>query len=156
MRLVLYQPDIPPNAGTLIRLGACLGVPVDIIEPCGFPFNDRSFRRAGLDYLDLAEVTRHSSWAAYAEFRRGRSGRLILMTTRAEQDHLSFAFAPADSVVLGSETAGVPDAVHEGVDARLRIPMVAGRRSLNVAVAGAIALAEALRQTDRFPSAGVE
>lgn len=156
MRLVLYQPDIPPNAGTLIRLGACLGVPVDIIEPCGFSFNDRSFRRAGLDYLDLAEVARHSSWEAYADFRRGRPGRLILMTTRAQQSHHSFSFAAPDSIMLGRETAGVPDVLHAAVDARLRIPMVPGRRALNVAVAGAIAVAEALRQTEQFPLAEVE
>ena len=146
MRVALYQPDIPQNTGTLIRLGACLGVPIDIIEPCGFLFSDTRLRRAGMDYLDCAEVIRHSSWEA---FRAARAGtRLVLLTTKAAQSYLDFAFRPDDVLILGRESAGVPGDVHKQADAHLRIPMKA--RSLNVALAGAIVLAEALRQTEGF------
>lgn len=147
MRLALYQPDIPQNTGTLIRLGACLGVAVDIVEPCGFLFSDARLRRAGMDYLDRADVVRHSSWDA---FRAARSGaRLVLLTTKGAQSYLDFAFRPDDVLLLGSESKGVPEDVHEQTQARLRIPLNA--RSLNVALAGAIVLAEALRQTEGFP-----
>lgn len=149
MRLALFQPDIPQNAGTLLRLGACLGVPVEIIEPCGFLFSDRQLRRAGLDYRDQAQVTRHRSWEAYLSERP--PGRLILLTTRADIDYADFTFAAEDTLLLGRETGGVPEAVHGSADARLRVPMRAGMRSLNVAIAAAMVLGEALRQTGLFP-----
>jgi tRNA (cytidine/uridine-2'-O-)-methyltransferase len=149
MRLALFEPDIAQNAASLIRLGACLGVGVDIVEPCGFLFTDRGFRRAGMDYLELAAVTRHTSWDA---FRTGRTpGRLILLTTKADRAYTDFAFAADDTLLLGRETAGVPDAVHAAAEARLRIPLRAGLRSINVAQAGAMVLGEALRQTKGFP-----
>ncbi|HEY0523627.1 MAG TPA: tRNA (cytidine(34)-2'-O)-methyltransferase [Stellaceae bacterium] len=145
MRLALFEPDIPQNAGALIRLGACLGVPVDIVEPCGFVFSDRHLRRAGMDYLDRAALRRYDSWPAY---RRERPpGRLVLLTTRAPLCYQDFAFAPDDALLLGRESAGVPDDVHAACDARVRVPMRAGLRSLNVALAAAMVLGEALRQT---------
>ncbi len=148
MRLALYQPDIPQNTGAILRLGACLGVAVDIIEPCGFVLDDRRLRRVGMDYLDKVAVRRHRSWAA---FRGAAAGRLILLTTRSTCLHTGFAFAADDVLLLGRETAGVPDSVHEAADARLRVPMRPGLRSLNLALAAAIVLAEALRQTNGFP-----
>lgn len=148
MRLALFQPDIAPNAGTLIRLGACLGVPVDIIEPCGFVLSDARFRRAGMDYLEMAEVTRHPSWEA---FKGALSGRLVLLTSKGSDPYTGFSFKPEDTLLLGRESAGVPDEVHACVDARLRIPLQPGLRSLNVAIAGAMVLGEALRQTKGFP-----
>jgi tRNA (cytidine/uridine-2'-O-)-methyltransferase len=147
MRLALYEPDIPQNAGALIRLGACLGVPVDIIEPCGFLFSAAGLRRSGMDYLEFADVTRHRSWAAFREVPRGR---LVLLTSKAEASYIDFAFAADDTILLGRESVGVPDAVHDAVDARLRIAMRPGLRSLNVAQAGAMVLGEALRQTKGF------
>ena len=148
MRLALFEPDIPQNAGTLIRLGACLGVPVDIIEPCGFIFDDARLKRAGMDYREHATVVRHSSWEA---FQRKATGRTILLTTRATERYIDFRFAPDDVVILGRESAGVPEHVHAAAAARLRIPMTPGLRSLNVAQAGAMVLGEALRQTKGFP-----
>ncbi len=147
MRLALYQPDIPQNCGALIRLGACFGVGLDIIEPCGFLFSDARLRRAGMDYLDRAEIARYPSWQAFLAVRAGV--RLVLLTTKAAQSYVDFAFRPDDVLLLGRESEGVPDDVHERADARLRIPVKA--RSLNVAQAGAIGLAEALRQTKGFP-----
>jgi len=147
MRLALFEPDIPQNCGTLLRLAACLGLAVDIIEPCGFLWDDRRLRRAGMDYLAGVEVTRHGSWNA---FRTGFSGRLVLLTTRAETAYADFAFRPDDTLLVGRESAGVPEAVHEAADARLRIPLRAGTRSLNVALAAAMAVGEALRQTKGF------
>jgi len=147
MRLALYQPDIPQNCGALIRLGACLGAGVDIIEPCGFLFDDKKLRRAGMDYIELAKVVRHASWQAFLEARAG--ARLVLLTTKADQAYLDFAFRADDVLLLGRESEGVPHDVHERADARLRIPLKA--RSLNVAQAGAMVLAEALRQTQGFP-----
>lgn len=147
MRLALYQPDIPQNTGTLIRLGACFGLPVDIIEPCGFLFTDKKLKRAGMDYTDMAEVYRHASWQDYL----GRHGdkRLVLLTTRGSIPYTDFRFQPEDILLLGRESAGVPEDVHDRADARLRIPIRA--RSLNVAIAGAIVAAEALRQTMGLP-----
>jgi tRNA (cytidine/uridine-2'-O-)-methyltransferase len=150
MRLALYQPDIPQNAGALIRLGACLGVPVDIIEPCGFLLGDRSFRRAGMDYLALADWRRHASWDAFL-VARAPGGRLLLLTTRGSERHDRFAFAAGDTLLLGRESAGAPEEVHRAADARLRVPLRSDARSLNVALAAAIVLGEALRQTGRFP-----
>ena len=144
MRLALYQPDIPQNTAAIIRLGACLGVPIDVIEPCGFLFSDAGFRRVGMDYLDLAEVAHHSSWEA---FLAARSGRIVLMTTKATQSYTGFRFADSDILLLGRESAGVPEAVHNCADARLRVPLRPHRRSLNVALTAAMAIGEALRQT---------
>ena len=156
MRLALYQPDIPQNTGAILRLAACLGVPVDIIEPCGFVWSDSRLRRAGLDYLAHVKVTRHSSWRAFAEGRgvdgdAGPAGRLILLTTRAPLDYADFAYRASDTLIVGRESAGVPEAVHEAADARVKVPMVKGMRSLNIALAAAMVLGEALRQTARFP-----
>ena len=147
MRLAIFEPDIPQNTGALLRLGACLGVPVDIIEPCGFHLDDRRLRRAGMDYLDLAEMTRHGSWQAYDS---ARAGRLILLTTAADLRYTDFAFEDSDNLLVGRESAGVPEAVHRAADARLRVPMRPASRSLNVALAAAMVLGEALRQTGRF------
>ncbi|HTK78849.1 MAG TPA: tRNA (cytidine(34)-2'-O)-methyltransferase [Rhizomicrobium sp.] len=151
MRLALYEPDIPQNAAALIRLGACLGVPVDIIEPCGFLFSDAAFKRAGMDYLDRAQVRRHDSWLAFLARQRELERRTILLTSRSSFPYTDFAFARSDTVLLGRESAGVPQEVHDAVDARLKIPMRAGLRSINVAQAGAMVLGEALRQTGSFP-----
>lgn len=151
MRLALYQPDIPQNAGTLMRLAACLGVPLDLIEPAGFDVSDRNLRRAGLDYLDALDLTRHVSFARFDDERRRSGDRLVLLTTRADLAYTDFAFAPGDVLMVGRESAGVPEPVQEAADARIRIPMRAGFRSLNVAVAAAMALGEALRQTGRLP-----
>jgi tRNA (cytidine/uridine-2'-O-)-methyltransferase len=139
MRLALYQPDIPQNAGALIRLGACLGVPVDVIEPCGFLLGDRSFRRAGMDYLALADWHRHASWDAF------------LAARAPSERHDRFAFAAGDTLLLGRESAGAPEEVHRAADARLRVALRPDARSLNVALAAAIVLGEALRQTNGFP-----
>ncbi|HEY1710403.1 MAG TPA: tRNA (cytidine(34)-2'-O)-methyltransferase [Rhizomicrobium sp.] len=152
MRLALYEPDIPQNAGTLVRLAACLDIGIDIIEPCGFVFSEAGFRRAGMDYRDLAQITRHASWEAFHDsHRRAGRGRLVLLTTKATHSYIDFVFAPDDTLLLGRESAGVPEIVHATADARLVIPLKAGLRSLNVAVAGAIVLGEALRQTKGFP-----
>ena len=148
MRLVLFEPDIPQNTGALLRLGACLGLPVDIVEPCGFLLDDKRLRRAGMDYLDRVEMTRHSSWDAY---RRVAAGRLVLLTTKGGTRYTDFAFRRGDNILLGRESAGVPEAVHGAADARLLIPMCEGVRSINVALAAAMVLSEALRQTDSFP-----
>lgn len=148
MRLALYEPDIPQNTGALLRLAACLGLKVDLIEPAGFVLSDKRLQRAGMDYLDLVPLTRHASWDA---FQAARSGRLILLTTRGDTAYTDFAFAPDDILLLGRESAGVPDAVHAEADARLRVPMVPDARSLNVALAASMVLSEALRQTGGFP-----
>jgi tRNA (cytidine/uridine-2'-O-)-methyltransferase len=150
MRLALLEPDIPQNTGALLRLGACLGVAVDIIEPCGFILDDRRLRRAGLDYLDQVELARHVSWASYLAGRG--DGRLVLLTTKAALPYHRFVFRLDDTLLLGRESAGVPEAVHRAAAARLRIPMQPGARSLNVALAAALVLGEALRQTGRFPT----
>jgi tRNA (cytidine/uridine-2'-O-)-methyltransferase len=148
MRLALYEPDIPQNCGSLLRLAACLGLPVDIIEPCGFVWSDRRLRRAGMDYLEAVEVTRHPSWDA---FRQALAGRLLLLTTAAELTYPAFAFAASDVLLLGRESAGVPAEVHRAASERIRIPMRPGLRSINVAVAAAMVLGEALKQTNGFP-----
>ncbi|HTT99471.1 MAG TPA: tRNA (cytidine(34)-2'-O)-methyltransferase [Rhizomicrobium sp.] len=150
MRLALFQPDIAQNAATLIRLGACLGVAVDIIEPCGFVFSDRNFRRAGMDYLEKAAVTRHASWTAFVENRA--PGRIVLLTTRSTEPYTTFTFRQNDTLLLGRESAGVPEEIHATADARLCIPLRPALRSINVALAGAMVLGEALRQTNGFPA----
>jgi tRNA (cytidine/uridine-2'-O-)-methyltransferase len=164
VRLALYEPDIPQNAGSLLRLGACLGVGVDIIEPCGFLLSDRNFRCAGMDYLQHADIRRHESWQrfrdnfsanaranAHATSRATSHGRLVLLTTRGSTAYTDFSFAADDTLMVGRESAGVPDDVHAAADARLLIPLLPGLRSLNVAQAAAMVLGEALRQTRGFP-----
>ena len=152
LRLALFEPDIPQNTGALLRLAACFAVPVDLIEPFGFVFDDRRLRRAALDYGELATICRHRSWSAFLA-RRDAASRLVLLTTRGSTALHRFAFAAGDTLLLGRESAGVPDFVHRAAGARVVIPMRAGARSLNVALAGAIALAEALRQTGGLPEA---
>ena len=152
MRLALYEPDIPQNAGSLMRLGACLGVEIDVIEPCGFLLSDRNFRRAGMDYLKSADIRRHDSWARFhAGLQASGGGRLILLTTQGDMAYTDFAFAPDDTLLVGRESAGVPRHVHDAAHARLAIPLREGMRSLNVAQAAAMVLGEALRQTGGFP-----
>jgi tRNA (cytidine/uridine-2'-O-)-methyltransferase len=151
MRLALYEPDIPQNAGTILRLAACLGVAVDVIQPAGFEMTDRALRRAGLDYLAHVEVEQHQDFAAFDALRRSRGSRLVLLTTRSAVAYTDFAFVQMDTLLLGRESAGVPQAVHQAADARVRIPIRPGLRSLNVAVAAAMVLGEALRQTGGLP-----
>lgn len=150
MQLALYQPDIPQNTGTLLRMGACLGVAVHIIEPAGFILSDKNLRRAGMDYLDQAALIRHASWAAFLARMREEQRRIVLLTTKATRSHLDFAYSAGDVLLLGRESAGAPQEVHDAADAALTIPMRPGLRSLNIAIAGAIALAEAMRQTGGF------
>lgn len=151
MRLALYQPDIPQNTGAALRLAACFQVPVDIIEPCGFPFDDKRLRRSAMDYGAAAEIVRHASWDAYLKAFRGQSeGRLVLLSTAGAVNHTDFAFAPGDTLLLGRESHGVPPEVHAAADARVRIPIAAAMRSLNVVVAAAVVLAEGLRQQGIF------
>jgi tRNA (cytidine/uridine-2'-O-)-methyltransferase len=152
MRLALYQPDIPQNTGTILRLAACLGTPVDVIGPTGFEMSDRSLRRAGLDYLEQAVIARHTSFAAFNDARLAVGSRLVLLTTSAPEAYIDFVFLQDDTLLLGRESSGVPVSLHAAVDARVRIPMLEGRRSLNIAVAAAMVLGEALRQTGGFSS----
>jgi tRNA (cytidine/uridine-2'-O-)-methyltransferase len=147
MRIALFQPDIPQNTGTILRLAACLGIEAHIIEPAGFPTTDRAFRRAGMDYLDRVTVTRHTSWQTFDAWRRGEHARLILFTTQATLSYLDHPFNAGDILLFGRETSGVPAEVRKAVDASLVIPMPGGLRSLNVALAAAMAVGEAMRQT---------
>lgn len=151
MHLALFEPDIPQNAGSLMRLGACLGIGIDLIEPAGFLLSDRALKRAGMDYLDRAQVTRHGSWEAFRAAHRARGGRLLVLTAKGALPYTDYEFAAGDTLLLGRESAGAPQAVHDAADARLTIPMRPGLRSLNVAQAGAMVLGEALRQTKGFP-----
>ena len=144
MRIALFQPDIAANTGTIIRLGACMNIGIDIIEPCGFPFGDAALRRAGLDYIPKADIQRHTSWP---QFRSANAGRLVLASTKATIAYTQFKFAENDTLLLGQESAGVPEYVSGGCDAKLRIPMAASTRSLNVAVAAAMIVGEMIRQT---------
>ncbi|WP_210485522.1 tRNA (cytidine(34)-2'-O)-methyltransferase [Microvirga antarctica] len=150
-RLAIYQPDIPQNTGTMLRLAACLAAPVHIIEPAGFDVSDRNLRRSGMDYLDRVDLTRHISWRAFAEWRQEDGGRLLLATTRGAIAYTAYAFQPDDIILVGRESAGVPEDVHAAAAARLLVPMVEGLRSLNVAVTAAMMLGEAFRQTGTFP-----
>lgn len=147
MHLALYQPDIPQNTGTMLRLCACFGLSAHIIEPAGFPSSDRAFRRAGMDYLDAVTITRHASWPDFEAWRSLAARRLVLFTTAATLSYLDYCFRRDDILLFGRESAGVPEEVHAAADARLRIPMRQGMRSLNVAIAAALAAGEALRQT---------
>jgi tRNA (cytidine/uridine-2'-O-)-methyltransferase len=150
MRIALYEPDIPQNTGTILRLCACLGIEAHIIEPSGFPVTDRAFRRAGMDYIDNVSIARHGSFAAFEAWRRRERLQLVLLTTAAERSYLDHKFTASQVLLFGRESAGVPATVHEQADVRLRIPMQSGMRSLNIAVAAAMVTGEALRQTRDF------
>ena len=145
MRIALYQPDIPQNTGTILRLAACLGVQTHLIEPAGFPTSDRAFRRAGMDYLDRVDLVRHASWAAFEGWRRGQGLRLVLFTTRAALPYVDHAYEARDILMFGRESSGVPDEVHAAAEVRLKVPMRPEMRSLNVAMTCAMAVGEALR-----------
>lgn len=147
MRLALFEPDIPQNTGALLRLGACLDVAIDIIEPCGFLLDDKRLKRAGMDYMDQVDLTRHSSWRAFQE---QRSNRLILLTTAGDVPYVQMTYQASDILLVGRESAGVPAAVHQAADARVVVPLRPGMRSLNVALAAAMVLGEALRQTGHY------
>ncbi len=151
MRLALFQPDIPQNLGAAIRLCACLGVFLDVIEPCAFPLSDRTLKRAALDYADQARIRLHRCWDDFRAAPERQAGRLVLFTTRAALPYTDFAFGPEDTLLFGRESAGVPEEVHEAAEARLLIPLQPGLRSLNVVTAAAMGLGEALRQTRTFP-----
>jgi tRNA (cytidine/uridine-2'-O-)-methyltransferase len=146
MRIALYQPDIPQNTGTILRLAACLGVEAHLIEPAGFPTSDRAFRRAGMDYLDQVALVRHAAWEAFEGWRRAQGLRLVLFTTRTTASYLDHVYEPRDILLFGRESAGVPDEVHAAADVRLRVPIRPDMRSLNVAITCAMAVGEALRQ----------
>lgn len=149
MRLVLFQPDIAQNTGTMMRLCACVDLPIDIIEPCGFIFNDKAMRRAGMDYLDMVDYRRHNSWADFLKYRAEHPleyGRIVLMTTKASQPYVDFEFKENDIILMGRESAGVPEEVHQIADARVVIPMNEKARSINVAVSATMVVGEALRQ----------
>jgi tRNA (cytidine/uridine-2'-O-)-methyltransferase len=152
MHIALYQPDIAANAGTILRLAACLGIAAHIIEPAGFPSSDRAFRRAGMDYLDQVTLRRHDSWDAFERWRRRETLSLVLFTTHTARPYLEHTFRPAEVLLFGRESSGVPEEVHAAADARLAIPMRPDLRSLNVALACAMAVGEALRQTGGFSS----
>ncbi len=154
MRLALFQPDIPQNTGTLLRLGACLDLPIDIIEPCGFMFNEKAMRRAGMDYLDMVSYRRHDSWEDFLKYRAEHPdeyGRIVLLTTHASEPYTDFEFCKNDIILMGRESAGVPPSVHNIADARLLIPMNKNARSINMALSAVMVVGEALRQTNSFP-----
>lgn len=144
MRLCTYQPDIAPNLGAMIRLSACFGIPLDIIEPCGFPLSLKTLRRTAMDYADIADLTRHDSWQVYLQNRD--KGRLILMTTKATETLWDFQFQATDTIVMGRESAGVPQTVHDNCDAHIKLAMSGTARSLNVAMCAGMAVSEGLRQ----------
>ena len=146
LRIALYQPDIAGNTGTILRFAACLGLGVDIIEPAGFPLSDRALKRAGMDYIEMADLTRHVDWNAFEDWRAANARRLVLLTTKAAVAYTDFAFADGNILLFGRESAGVPDAVHQAADARLTIPMRPGARSINVALSVAMVAGEAIRQ----------
>ncbi len=152
MRLALFQPDIPQNLGAALRLAACLGVALDVIEPCAFPLSDKAIRRAAMDYGEQADVTRHAGWAMFEREARAAARRIVLFTTRGAEPFHRFAFYPEDILLFGRESAGVPDEVHAAADARLIVPIRPQTRSLNVIATAAMALGEGLRQTDTFPA----
>jgi len=151
MRIALYEPDIPQNTGTILRLCACLGVEAHIIEPAGFPVTDRAFRRAGMDYLNQVTLVRHESFAAFEGWRALKRVSLVLLTTTAERSYLDHTFSIDQILMFGRESAGVPDALHRAADTRIRVPMRPGMRSMNVAMAVAMVVGEALRQTGGLP-----
>lgn len=147
LRIALYQPDIPGNTGTILRLAACLGLGVDIIEPAGFDISDRNLKRAGMDYLASVKLARHVNFERFEEWRRESGRRLVLASTKAADRYTDFAYRPDDILLFGRESAGVPETVHDRADARVIIPMVEGQRSINVAMSAAMIAGEALRQT---------
>lgn len=149
MRVALYEPDIPQNTGTIMRLCACMGVALDIIEPCGFMLSDKNLKRAGMDYTEKLDMTKHASWEAFRKFHDGK--RIVLLTTKTDKRFADFTFDKDDILLAGRESAGVPDSVHDICSARVTVPMASGLRSLNVAVATSMVLSEALRQTALFP-----
>ncbi|MBU1175011.1 MAG: tRNA methyltransferase [Alphaproteobacteria bacterium] len=153
LALALFQPDIPQNAGTLMRLSACMGIPLHFIHPAGFVFSDTKFRRAGMDYLDRVRLIEHVSFAAFDTARRAEGRRLVLLTTKATTSAYAAAYTPNDILMVGRESAGVPDTVAARADLKVRIPMAEGLRSLNVALAAATVLGEALRQVGELPGA---
>ena len=148
MRIALYQPDIAQNTGTILRMAVCFGLPVDIIEPCGFVWNSKELKRAGMDYLDKADVTRHMAWETFIENHRDK--RLVLLTTKSSIPHTDFKFQKDDILLFGRESAGVPEEVHNYIKNRIRIPMMPDERSLNIAISCGIATSEAMRQTGLF------
>jgi tRNA (cytidine/uridine-2'-O-)-methyltransferase len=150
MRIALFQPDIAQNTGTILRLCACLGIEAHIVEPAGFPTSDRAFRRAGMDYLDHVRLTRHASWPAFETWRQREGGRLVVFTTHSATPYLDHAYRTDDILMFGRESAGVASEVHAAADARLVIPMRPGLRSINVAMTAAMAIGEAMRQTNGF------
>lgn len=152
MEIALFQPEIAGNVGTILRTAACFGAPAHIIEPCGFPFGDAALKRAGMDYAERANVVRHASWSLFRDAQAAAGRRIILLTTKGAVPLPQFMFTAEDVLLLGSESSGVPDLVHDSVAARVKIPMRSDFRSLNVAVAAGIALSEALRQTKGFPA----
>src|SRR5215475_11727406 len=152
MRIALFEPDIPQNTGTMLRLAACLGIEAHLIEPAGFPTSDRAFRRAGMDYLDAVKLTRHPSWEAFAQWRKAEGLRLLLFTTAASASYLDHRYAPRDILLFGRESAGVPAHVHAAAEVRLKVPLQPEMRSLNVAMTCAMAAGEALRQLGRASS----
>ena len=152
MRFALFEPDIPQNAGAILRLGACFNVSVDIIEPCGFILSDRLLKRSGMDYLKQVDMQIHESWSSYLSNQRGHEiGRIVLLTTKAKQRYTDFKFRPTDILLLGSESSGVPAAVHAVAHARLLVPITSETRSLNIVATAAIVIGEALRQTNAYP-----
>lgn len=153
LRIALYQPDIAGNTGAILRLGACMGMRIDLIGPAGFDMSDRTLKRAGMDYVAMAGLTRHVDWSAFRAWQQASQRRLVLFTTRAATELWDFAFRPDDLLLFGRESAGVPDAVHEAADAAVLIPMPGGGRSLNLAMSAAIAAGEAMRQTRSGPFA---
>jgi tRNA (cytidine/uridine-2'-O-)-methyltransferase len=152
MQIALFEPDIPQNTGTILRLAACFGIAAHVIEPTGFPSSDRAFRRAGMDYLDQVSLQRHMSWSDFERWRLAADLRLVLFTTAATTSYLDHPYGPDDILLFGRESAGVPDHVHAAADVRLVIPMRPSLRSLNIAVTCAMAVGEALRQTKAFPA----
>ncbi|MCA1443103.1 tRNA (cytidine(34)-2'-O)-methyltransferase [Ensifer sp. IC4062] len=148
LRIALYQPDIPGNTGTILRLAACLGLAVDIIEPAGFDLSDRNLKRAGMDYIAAVTLTRHVSWERFEAWRATTGRRLVLASTKAAQPYTRFSFRPDDILLFGRESAGVPDHVHQRADGRVVIPMAPGQRSLNIAISAAMIVGEAIRQTE--------
>ncbi|MCA1493569.1 tRNA (cytidine(34)-2'-O)-methyltransferase [Sinorhizobium alkalisoli] len=150
LRIALYQPDIPGNTGTILRLAACLGLAVDVIEPAGFDLSDRNLRRAGMDYVASVTLTRHVNWERFEAWRAETGRRLVLASTKAAEPYTRFGFRPDDILLFGRESAGVPDHVHERADARILIPMAPRQRSLNIAMAAAMIVGEAMRQVEAF------
>ena len=151
LAIALYEPDIPQNTGTILRLGACLGVPVHVVGPTSFAATDRGFRRAGLDYIDHVTLVNHVTFAAFEVWQRSEERRLVVLTTKADMAYTAFGFRPNDVLLCGRESSGVPEAIHGAADARVRVPMRRHLRSLNVAVSLAMVIGEALRQTGGFP-----